>query len=102
MHLADPGRALTFISQEFGLDPVALSETATGAQVRSQFESNRAAFLAEGLSVRPSFVLRNSIQDHIVLGGQYDFGILSAAVASLKADETAYECFERQEMLKTG
>lgn len=98
MHLADSGAALGFISREFHLDPVQLREIAESAEVRSQLEANRAAFVAEGLNVRPSFVLTNDVGDHIVLGGQYDFGILNAAIQSLRADEAAYRLFEREEL----
>jgi 2-hydroxychromene-2-carboxylate isomerase len=95
MHLANPGEALNFVSSEFGLDPVQLRQAIVSEQIRSQLEANRSAFVADGLKVRPSFVLRNEIDDHIVLGGQYEFGILSAAVQSLKADEAGYRLFER-------
>ncbi len=97
-HLGGLEETLAVVSQEFGLDPVQLREATESVQVRSQLEANRAAFLADGLKVRPSFVLSNQIDDHIVLGGQYDFGILSAAIQSLKADDAAYDSFEANDV----
>ena len=96
MPLGDPGEAFAFVSREFELDPLRLREVAQSPDVRTQLEKNRAAFIANGLHVRPSFVLRNGIGDHIVLGGQYDFGILNAAVQSLNVDEALYQSFERE------
>lgn len=92
--LANPDEAVKFVSNEFALDPAHLREALRSEEITSQLQANRAAFLAAGLTVRPSFVMRNGIGDHIVLGGQYDFGILNAAVQSLRADEASYERFE--------
>ena len=93
--LANPDEASAFVSREFDLDRARLREMLQSETVRAQLEANLAAFSSAGLTVRPSFVLSNGIGDHIVLGGQYDFGILSAAIQSLRADEAAYDLFER-------
>lgn len=94
--LANPGEALTFVSREFGLDLRQLRDMADGPEVNSALEANRAAFIAGGISVRPSFHLSNAIGDHVVLGGQYDFGVINAAIQSLRADEMGYNRFEEE------
>jgi predicted DsbA family dithiol-disulfide isomerase len=82
------------VSDAFKLDPARLRDIARGEAIIHQLETNKTLFGQNGLNVRPSFILRNEIGDHIVLGGQYEFALLALAVATLSADEQMYEAFD--------
>jgi predicted DsbA family dithiol-disulfide isomerase len=94
-NLGDPGVATALVSQTFGIDAVALRELAFGEVVAAELAANKEAFLRTGSSVKPTFVLKNEMADYIVLGGQYDFGVLATCIQSLSGDEAAYSQFER-------
>lgn len=78
----------------FGLDRKELSDMSRSDAITRQLQTNKAQFSQLGLTVRPSFVLRNEIGDHVVLGGQYEFALLALAIDTLSADERMYEAFD--------
>jgi predicted DsbA family dithiol-disulfide isomerase len=92
--LGRPGQATAFVSGAFGIDEADLRRVMDSAELCEEIRQGERRFADLGLKVRPSFVLSNSIDDHIVLGGQYSFEVLSASIGSLVADEAAYAYFE--------
>jgi predicted DsbA family dithiol-disulfide isomerase len=82
------------VSKAFELDPRKLRDVSREEAVTHQLETNKTVFLQNGLNVRPSFILRNEIGDHIVLGGQYEYALLALAIQTLAADEKMYDVFE--------
>lgn len=87
------GAAIAFVAERFGLDATALSSLTHGREVKTEMDAHEAEFKALGLHVRPSFLMRNDIGDHAILGGAYRFEVLDCCAQSLLDDALAYERF---------
>lgn len=88
------GAAISFVSKEFGIDAERLRQSIHGHAVEGQMQAHEDEFRALKLRVRPTFVIQNSIDDHVVLGGAYRFDLLDHCIRSLKSDADCYEHFE--------
>lgn len=87
------GAAITLIAQKFGVSRKKLETQVRSDDVAATMQAHEDEFRALDLSVRPTFVMRNAIGDHSVLGGAYRFEVLDLCARGLIEDETAYEFF---------
>lgn len=89
------GAPIALVSHEFGIDGDLLRQTVYGAEIAAQMQAHEDEFEALRLRVRPTFVIRNAIDDHIVLGGGYRFDLLDRCVECLSEDAAGYERFDK-------
>lgn len=90
------GAAIALVSSEFGVSEDKLRQAVYGPEVATEMQAFEDEFKALRLSVRPTFVIRNAIEDHVILGGAYRFDLLDACVQSLATDAAGYERFEQE------
>lgn len=88
------GAAIALVSRQFGVDAKELQHVVYGAEIAARMQAQEDAFKALHLQVRPTFVLRNAIEDHVILGGTYRFDLLDTSVQCLSEDAAGYAHFE--------
>lgn len=76
-----------------GLDAASLRREMDAPRTAERIRESSEAFAALRVEVRPTFVLKNGINDSAVLSGCWRHDVLRAAIAGLAADEDAYRKF---------
>lgn len=88
-----PGAAMALVSQTFGIHLDELETLVHSPQIAAEMQAAEDEFKALHLRVRPTFLLRNGIEDHIILGGAWRFDLLEQCAQRLIDDDTAYKIF---------
>lgn len=81
------------VAKTFGLDPQALDRQARSSSVSSEIQESTAEFKSFRMTVRPSFLIENSIGDRAVLSGIAVSKPLNACIESLLADAEGYAAY---------
>jgi len=85
--------ALAIAAQAGSLDPSELSKKMDDPATEARIAKAAEAFAAEGLDLRPTFVLTNGIGDKTVLSGCWRADVLASCIRALLDDERGYETF---------
>lgn len=81
------------IAQTFGLDPKALEQKARSASVSSEIQQSTTEFKEFKMTVRPAFLIENTIGDRAVLSGMAVSRPLDACIETLLADAQGYAAY---------
>ncbi|MEO6912610.1 MAG: DsbA family protein [Candidatus Baltobacteraceae bacterium] len=85
--------ALNLASELSGIESAALDGAMRSPAVAERIAATSAEFKKLGATVRPTFVMTNSIGDRVVLSGIWAFEPLDALIAELLHDADTYERF---------
>ena len=89
--LGDDGAAAALLADTFGIERSQLETAMESAVVLEQMNEAAHAFAQFGCTLRPAFVLENTIGDRIVLNGGWREPLLAEAVNALLSDAEGYE-----------
>lgn len=82
--------ALELTAELSGLDPAALDRAMRSPAQAARIDTTSGEFKKLGATVRPTFVMTNSIADRVVLSGIWAFEPLDALVTELLHDADSY------------
>ena len=94
-HLGEHGEAAALLAATFGIERAQLETAMASPHVCDQMDEAARTFAQYGCTLRPAFVLENSIGDRIVLDGGWREPLLVEAVNALLSDAEGYERYEK-------
>jgi predicted DsbA family dithiol-disulfide isomerase len=93
LHVGDREVAVDVAARASGLSAAEIDKGVDDPATAARIAASSAELAGFGVTMRPTFVLRNGISDATVLSGCWRHAVLAQNVSTLLDDETGYETF---------